>query len=177
MSCTSSMGRGEEVVGPGAEGEAAAASDPEDCEETKYGWLPEQMQSLLGNCFEASWKSQGTKRQRKAQIMSDLQESPSPWAGSSNRALPVLPGSTLPSCSVISPLMRSSVDTEARASGRLQSRTMKHYKNEWGNKKKKKKQSLKIFKISVLKQSNFVNLHMWSSFWGWNEDPQRHLCG
>jgi len=48
------MGRGEEVVGPGAEGETAAASDPEDCKQAKYGCLPEQMQSLLGNRFEAS---------------------------------------------------------------------------------------------------------------------------
>lgn len=70
--------------GTGAGGETAAASDPEDCEEAKYGWLPEQMLSLLGNCSEVCWKSQRTKRCRKAPGVPDLQESPWPWAGSSN---------------------------------------------------------------------------------------------
>lgn len=130
-------------MGLGAEGETAAASDPEDCKETKYGWLPEQMQRLLGNRFEASRKSQRTKRLRKAHIMSDLQESCSPWAGSSNRGLPVLPDGTLPSCSVITPLMRLSVDTEARASGLLQSGNIKHYKNEWKKRARKKRQLCK----------------------------------
>lgn len=50
------MGRGEEAMGPGAGVEAAAASDPEVCGEAKHGWLPEQMQSPLGNSSKPSGK-------------------------------------------------------------------------------------------------------------------------
>lgn len=50
------MGRGEEAMRPGAGVEAVAASDPEVCREVKYGLLPEQMQSPLGNSSKPSGK-------------------------------------------------------------------------------------------------------------------------
>lgn len=149
-------------------GETAAASDPEDGKEAKYGRLPEQMLSLLGNHFEASWKSWRAKGWGKAQRMSDLQESRSPWAGRSNSGLPVLPGGT---CFLICDHTRDEVVHGCWGQGVwiLQSRSTMHYK-KWVEKI--------IGNIKELQHSSsFVNLHMWSTFWGWSEDPQWDLCG
>lgn len=84
----------------GAGGETAAASDPEGCKEAKYGQLPEQMLSLLGNHSKVSWKSQRTKRCRKALMMPDLQES----LGHGQVAPIRVARWHIPSCSVITTL-------------------------------------------------------------------------
>lgn len=101
---------------PGAEGETAAASDPEDCEEAKYGWLPEQMKSLWGNRFKASWNSQRIEVKEGTNNVRPPGE-PFAAAGRANKASPMLPGGPLPSWLVITPLMRLSMNTKARASG------------------------------------------------------------
>lgn len=96
--------------GTGAGGEAAAASDPEDCEEAKYGQLPEQMLSLLGN--RGLLEKPGSKEVQEG--TNDARPPGEPLAV--DRELQVTHSY---SCSVITTLMRLSVDTEPRASGIL----------------------------------------------------------
>ena len=162
------MGRGEEVVGPGAEGETAAASDPEDCKQAKYGCLPEQMQSLLGNRFEASWKKSENKEVKEGtnnvrppgELLTMSRYLQKGFTHASRWHIPIL-------------LCYRSFDEVVYGYQGQSLWTSTVQKDEalpkWVKKKKGKKE--------LENSSNFVNVHLWSTFWGWNEDPQRHLCG